>query len=234
LHHYDRTRLLRPTARSEAGHRLYSDGDLLRLQQILTLRYLGFALKQIGVLLDRPDFDLVASLQIQRVALRDRILELEHVEAALAELLERRRATGHWAWDLVVKASAAVQDGLRQKGEQMNDYYSPEHMKHWEELGKQVSPEERSEIERQWAALIADVRANRHLDPASGEAQALAERWEALVDATFRGNQELMAAVGENYRQGRFADRSDAPQAEDFAFIARANEAWKGKGGSRS
>ena len=51
LHHYDSIGLLSPTDRSEAGHRLYSAEDLLTLQQILTLRYLGFELRQIGELL---------------------------------------------------------------------------------------------------------------------------------------------------------------------------------------
>ena len=73
LHHYDEIGLLPPTGHSEGGHRLYAEDDLLRLQQVLTLRYLGFSLKQIGGLLDRPDFDLVASLQVQRLALRTRV-----------------------------------------------------------------------------------------------------------------------------------------------------------------
>src|SRR5918992_700675 len=103
LHHYDQIGLLRPSDHSEGGYRLYSEEDLLRLQQVLTLRYLGFSLKQIRELLDRPDFDLVASMRIQSGALRDRISELERIEAALGELVDRRLATGHWAWDLVAK-----------------------------------------------------------------------------------------------------------------------------------
>ena len=48
LHHYDRLGLLRPSARSEAGYRFYASRDLLRLQQIVTLRSLGFSLSSIG------------------------------------------------------------------------------------------------------------------------------------------------------------------------------------------
>ena len=109
LHHYDRIGLLRPSAYSEGGHRLYSEDELLRLQQILTLRFLGFPLKQIGELLDRPDFDLLASMQIQRTVVRDRISELEQIESALAQLVERRRDAGQWDWALVVQASSTVQ-----------------------------------------------------------------------------------------------------------------------------
>src|SRR5262249_44540107 len=90
LHHYDRIGLLRPSAYSEGGHRLSSEAELLRLQQVLTLRYLGFHLSEIGALLDRPELDLVASIRVQRGALRGRIAELERIESALEELLERR------------------------------------------------------------------------------------------------------------------------------------------------
>ena len=77
------------------------------------------------------------------------------------------------------------------------------------------------------------MRANRHLDPADPAAQALAERWSALVQATLRGwPQELKDAVGENYRQGRFADMEGTPQPEDFAFIERVNAARGGAGGA--
>ncbi len=234
LHHYDQIGLLRPAAHSEAGYRLYSDADLLCLQQILTLRYLGFPLRQIGKLLGQPDFNLVASMGIQRGALRDRIAELERIEAALAELLERRLASGRWDWDLVVRASAAVQDGLAQKGATMQNYYTPEQMKEWEALGQEVPAAERQAIEEGWTALLADVRASRDLDPASPQAQALADRWDELTKAVvrgFRGHQELLQAVGENYRQGRFEGDDRAPQAADFAFIETVKAARKGAGG---
>ena len=42
LHHYDAIGLLRPSARSDAGYRLYERADLDRLQQILFFRELGF------------------------------------------------------------------------------------------------------------------------------------------------------------------------------------------------
>ena len=234
LHHYDRIGLLRPSAYSEGRHRLYAERDLLCLQQILTLRYLGFPLKQIAWLLRQPDFDLVASMHIQRDALRERIAELQRIEAALAELLERRLATGRWAWDLVVQASATVQDNLAQRGETMDEriksYYTPEQLKQFEALAGQVTPEEITQVEAQWAALIAEIRGNLSLDPSSPAAQALAHRWDALIQATFRGNQQLMAAVGENYRQGRFADVAGTPDPEVFAFIARVHAARDGKG----
>src|SRR5437763_16264543 len=105
LHHYDRLGLLVPASRSEAGYRFYTAQDVLRLQQIVTLRYLGFSLSAIGEILDRPDFDLGASLRIQEDVIRDRISALERVGEALRALLAHHRTTGAWDWQLAARAS---------------------------------------------------------------------------------------------------------------------------------
>jgi DNA-binding transcriptional MerR regulator len=231
LHHYDAIGLLPPAGYSEGGHRLFVERDLLRLQQILTLRYLGFPLKQIRALLDRPDFDLVASLHVQRLALQDRISEIKRIEAVLDQLLERRSATGRWEWELVATASAAVQDSLAHRSdamERMKDLYTPEQLKQFEEVGQQTGQQEIREIEEGWTALLAEVRAHRDIDPASPEARALADRWTVLserVANAYREYPELWQAIGENIRQGRFEDNPQAPTAEDFALIERINQA---------
>lgn len=231
LHHYDQIGLLCPSAHSEGGHRLYSGTDLLTIQQVLTLRYLGFSLRQIRGLLGREGFDLVASLRIQRQALLDRITELGTIAEVLNELLERQAATGEWPWELVARASTAVRDSMAQGGEHMDKmraYYTPEQMRQFAELGQEISPEEIQAIEQDWTVLLAEVRANRHLDPASAEARALAARWDELTERTaahYRSKPELSQAIAENYRQNRFAGDDRVPQPDDFAFIARVKEA---------
>ena len=57
LHHYDAIGLLKPTAVTEAGYRLYDDAALKRMQSILLFRELQFPLKDIKRILDDPDFD---------------------------------------------------------------------------------------------------------------------------------------------------------------------------------
>jgi DNA-binding transcriptional MerR regulator len=52
LHHYDEVGLMRPAARTAAGHRLYSAEDVRRLYSIVALRGLGFGLPEVSALLD--------------------------------------------------------------------------------------------------------------------------------------------------------------------------------------
>ena len=41
IRYYDKQNILKPSARTAAGARLYTDADLAKLQQILLLKYLG-------------------------------------------------------------------------------------------------------------------------------------------------------------------------------------------------
>lgn len=76
LHHYDEIGLLNPSARSEAGYRLYDGSDVARLQQILLYRELGLPLEEISRVMSDPGFDRVAALREQRARLEARA---EHV-----------------------------------------------------------------------------------------------------------------------------------------------------------
>jgi MerR family transcriptional regulator, thiopeptide resistance regulator len=90
LHHYDQIGLLTPSHRSDAGYRLYSESDLLRLQQILVQRALGLTLEDIRKLLDDPSFDRSAALRQQRTELVARAEQtqamIRGIDAALRAL----------------------------------------------------------------------------------------------------------------------------------------------------
>jgi len=235
LHHYDRIGLLRPALHSTGGYRMYGESELLRLQQILTLRYLGFPLKRIGDLLHRPDFDLVASLRVQGQALRDRITELERISAAIGELVDQRLATGEWSWPLVIEASQAVGAGLTRGEEMMDAYYTPEQMKEFEEARQTTPSEEIAAVEHGWTTLLTEIRAARaaDLDPTSAEARSLADRWGELTRRTMQHfPDDLRDAIKSNYERGAFEGDDRAPQAADFAFIERVEAARGSASGS--
>lgn len=69
LHLYDKMKLLRPALRTRAGYRMYSETELLRLQQILFYKELDFPLKDIGRILDEPDFDIIKALEGHKKAI---------------------------------------------------------------------------------------------------------------------------------------------------------------------
>jgi MerR family transcriptional regulator, thiopeptide resistance regulator len=90
LHHYDEIGLLRPLERSPAGYRLYRDGDLERLRQIVLYRELGFSLEEIAAILD-PESDPLVHLRRQHRMLTERMERLRRMAAAVEYEMEARQ-----------------------------------------------------------------------------------------------------------------------------------------------
>ena len=57
LHHWDESGLVHPSQRSAAGYRLYSEADIMRIQQVLVYRQTGMSLADIKAVLDEPGAD---------------------------------------------------------------------------------------------------------------------------------------------------------------------------------
>jgi MerR family transcriptional regulator, thiopeptide resistance regulator len=83
LHHYDDIGLLTPSDRTKAGYRLYSQNDLLRLQQIMLGRSMGQSLEDIRRTLDDPNFDQVLHLQAHKQRL---LAQLQSQHAMIASI----------------------------------------------------------------------------------------------------------------------------------------------------
>ena len=78
LHHYHSIGLLRPTKVTEAGYRLYDEAALERLYMILVYRELGLSLKEIGDLLDAPDYNRNRVLEHQIALMQERVEKLQN------------------------------------------------------------------------------------------------------------------------------------------------------------
>jgi DNA-binding transcriptional MerR regulator len=227
LHHYDEIGLLRPSLHTESGHRLYTADDIARLQQVLSLRQLGFALEEVRDCLDRPGFSPLEVIRLHAARLR----ELIEMQRKLCERLDAIAALFRTAGEVSADEFLRTIEVMTMT----EKLYTPEQMKQFEEVGKRVAPEEIRAVEEAWTALLPEIRANRDLDPASPQAQALARRWEELTEQTMRpyqGFPELKQAIADNYKQGRFEGFTLAPQAADFAFIERVKAARQASGES--
>jgi DNA-binding transcriptional MerR regulator len=90
LHHYDEIGLLKPACVGANGYRYYGRDELLRLQQILFHRELGFSLEEIGQVLGAAGFDRVAALRAHRQRLMGEVRRyrrlLRTLDATLAAL----------------------------------------------------------------------------------------------------------------------------------------------------
>ncbi|MCI9258541.1 MerR family transcriptional regulator [Acutalibacter sp.] len=108
LQHYDKEGLLSPSALSEGGRRLYTDKDIVKLHQILSLKHLGFSLNDIRdrlIPLDDPA-DVAQILSEQADTIRNKIANLteslSEIEALKTEVLEMQTVDFKKYADIIV------------------------------------------------------------------------------------------------------------------------------------
>lgn len=83
LHWYDEIGLLKPFSKGANNYRYYEEQELLRLQQILFFKELGFALDDIQKLLLQNDFDNIKALKAHRKILEDEIARKNNLIATI-------------------------------------------------------------------------------------------------------------------------------------------------------
>lgn len=88
LHYYDEIGLFRPTAKSEAGYRLYDDKALQSLQQILFFREFDIPLKEIRTVMENPALDRNRILRMQRNMLVAKKERMERLIAGIDDILK--------------------------------------------------------------------------------------------------------------------------------------------------
>lgn len=87
LLYYESIGLMRPSGRSAANYRRYTDKDAARLKQICTYRDAGLKLADIRALLDRPENDPASVLKRRLVELNEEIERLRNHQASILRLL---------------------------------------------------------------------------------------------------------------------------------------------------
>ncbi len=247
LRYYDRVGLLSPSSHSAAGHRLYSDADLPRLQQILALKFLGFSLEEIKHCLHVGPTGLRESLFLQKAMMRERRMQLDTVIQALEET-EKLLAVNAQNWDAIIRVIQVIQ--MTQSNDWQKKYFSDEQLARMEELSKQsYSEEQRQQLaergknwteedqrraSQQWSEVLSELKrlVAGGQDPASSNAQAFAARWLALIGQFTQSDAGITKGLQNMYGKLKEMPAEQRPipypyTAEEEAFLGKALEVYK-------
>lgn len=170
LHHYDSIGLLKPSARSDAGYRLYNRDDISRLHQIQALRRLGLSLADIGAVLANPGSRLVSIVGKQLEFLERQIDQARKLHDRLSQLqgqLMRGEEPELAAWLTTLEMMTMY-----------DKYFSADELQQLPllDIGEGSTAAE-------WEALVRAVRElmSAGAPAESAQAQALSKRWMAMV-----------------------------------------------------
>jgi DNA-binding transcriptional MerR regulator len=222
LHYYDEIGLLSPSHHTPSGHRLYTSGDVARPHQIVSLRQLGFALGAIRECLDGDGFSprRVIGLHVAR---------LEAAIETQRRLCERLKAIAA-SLDAAEDVSAETLIRTIEEMKAVEKYYTQEQLDTLQERRKQVGEARIREVEAEWPALMAEVRAEmeKGTDPASERVRELARRWMGLVEE-FTGGDPAIAASAKSMWQNESSihGMDTSPMREMMGYIQRALAAEK-------
>ncbi|MCX6027892.1 MAG: MerR family transcriptional regulator [Chloroflexi bacterium] len=201
LHHYDQIKLLKPSARTEAGYRLYGEADLLRLQQILFFKELDFPLAEIQAILDRPGFDQAQALRNHRRMLGERAERL----ARLLRTVDRTIAklTGE---DTMPVTDEELYEGFSPKEREEYKGYEAEARERWGEMAAESQHHVRQMSKAQWQAvkdegdavsrLMAELMGRPVSDP---QVQAAMARQHAWIENFYPCSAEIFRGLGQMY-----------------------------------
>jgi len=196
LRYYDKEGLLSPSSESEGGYRLYTDKDMLRLTQIITMKQLGFGLAYIKkrlTSLDTPA-DVVDMLTEHATQLKREAMQLskslDEIEALKAEIIQMDAVD--------FKKIAAIYMTLQTKGE---IYWM---MKHF---GKDIMEMLSKKMSREKAEALLALLNNLYnkavtlqaekVTPESEKGQAFAKEFWENMQVAADGNTALLLMLNE-------------------------------------
>jgi DNA-binding transcriptional MerR regulator len=216
LHYYDEIGLLSPSARTASGHRLYTAGDVARLQQVRSLRQLGLSLGEILDGLRHPGYSPRGVIRRHLERLREQIEQ----QRRLCRLLEAIMARYGAAEEVSVAELTTTIEVMTM----LEKYYDPQQLETLEQRRREIGEERIREVEGEWPRLIAQVRAEMEqgTPPSDPRVQELARRWMGLMREFTGGDPAIAGSVARMYQQEPSVRARSGIDSRMFDYVNQA------------
>ncbi|MGO2304682.1 MAG: MerR family transcriptional regulator [Providencia sp.] len=185
LHHYEEIGLLLPTARTDAGYRLYNMQCIERLMQIQMLRQIGVKLKDIGEILDGRSGDIAHLIQERITLLTEQMSQMARLRYRL-ELLQKQMQDGDTLtqtdWFSVLEMMSMF-----------DKYFTPQEL---EQLPLYTSQTLKNQ---EWQQRVTTVNRlmNEGVAPQTQQVQKVAVEWMTALERDTGGNPDFFARLNE-------------------------------------
>lgn len=199
LHFYEEIGILIPSYRTESGYRMYENTELLKLQQILFYKNLGYTLKQIERVLGKSNFNQLTALLSHKEALNREYKKIETliktVDNTIKHLKEGKQMKDHEIFDGFNLATKAKETDSYFNEEEivLNSVRDPKKEKQSKEFYDNIN----KNAKRILSEIVNCITNNQ--DAKSGEAQKLFKKHHDFTQTIHNATRQVYIALAKLY-----------------------------------
>ncbi len=218
LHYYDEMGLLKPKSRTANGYRYYDDGAIVRLQQIMFFRELGFGLDEIKKILADPDFDVIQALQSHRTLLLKKSERISELVTTIEKTIKNLKG----------ETDMPIKDYYEGFSDEQIEKYRQEVRERWGEKTLEDSEarvvnmgkEKFKALQEEGGAIFKAISDNMPKGYDSKEVQELVAKWRDWLENFSHYSDEAVLGLGQAYSRhpdfAKFFAKYDAAFPEFF------------------
>lgn len=227
LRYYDEIGILKPARISSSGYRIYGQGEVDRLQQILFYRELGVSLESIKEIITSPSFDGIKALREHREKLLEKRKQLDllivNVEKTIAMTEGRRVMTDREKFEGFKQK--LIDDNEKKYGKEVREKYGDEVVDRSNQKVKGMSQEQYEAVTKLTAevkeTLDAAFKTGDPVGPLAQKAADLHRQWLSYYWDVY--TKEAHAGVAQMYVDDeRFTAYYDEKQPGTALFLRDA------------
>ncbi|MDJ0681904.1 MAG: MerR family transcriptional regulator [Xenococcaceae cyanobacterium MO_167.B52] len=210
LHYYDEIGLLSPSHRTDVGYRLYSNQDIIRLQQIVSLRQLGFSLKEINKCLKDPNLSLQQTIDLHRAKVKEQMSLSRTLLKRLNVISTELQTTQSIAVENLIQVMETVSMSKQQ-------YLTPEQ--------QEILRSRFSEREAEWQQILTQARIemSKGTNFDTNSVYKLAMRWERSMESLVSGDEQIYESLMRMYQREELETFNwGAIDSTSFEYILKA------------
>ncbi|HEX9804225.1 MAG TPA: MerR family transcriptional regulator [Candidatus Dojkabacteria bacterium] len=209
LRHYDEIDILNPQRNEENNYRNYSHDDLLKLQQILFFREIGFDLEKIKEILGDKNFDLAAALENHKKFLQSEQKRMKQlvatVEKTILHIKENTMVTDEDLYEGFTKEEVKVMK------EEVKEKYDPRVVAESNKRVKAMTKAQFQKVKEEGIQIILELaEASKTKNPGDKEVQDLVKRQYEHIRNFYEPTMDIFKGLGELYvSDSRFTQNYD-------------------------
>lgn len=193
LRHYDEIGLLRPSSHSESGYRLYTKADILRLQQIVSLKQMKFPLTRIQSMLGKDSMSLQQTLHLQQQFLEQQLAQHQALSRRISQLLGRLKAHDDISLELIYQTMENIK--------MLEKYYTPAQLETLQKRPFHLNEAEGKKYSDAWGEIFVELEKLKSsgVKPSDIRTKPVALKAKALIDEFTGGDKSIERSLENMY-----------------------------------